>query len=270
MSTDVRIGIVGAGGRMGRALVREIGGTDGCMVAGASERPGAPVLGQDAGAMAGIGSIEVKIHDDPLALFAGCDAVIDFTSPSVTAHHASLAAQGKTIYIVGTTGLEAEQFDALRKAAAHTAIVQAYNMSVGVNLLAGLVRQVATQLGPDWDIEIVEMHHRLKVDAPSGTAILFGEAAARGRGIDLAQHSERGRDGITGARQKGSIGFASLRGGNVVGDHSVIFAAENERIELSHKASDRTIFARGAVRAALWARSAAPGLYGMADVLGLN
>jgi 4-hydroxy-tetrahydrodipicolinate reductase len=270
MSTDVRIGILGAAGRMGRALVREIAATHGCAVVGACERPDAPELGRDAGELASIDRLDVPLHADPLPLFAGCDVVIDFTTPKVTAYNADLAAQGKTAYIVGTTGLGEAEFAALRRAAEHTPIVQSYNMSVGVHLLTALVRQAATQLGADWDVEIIEMHHRLKVDAPSGTAILLGEAAAMGRGVDLAQYSDRGRDGITGTRQKGNIGFASLRGGNVVGDHTVIFAADNERIELTHKAADRAIFARGAVRAARWARVMPPGLYAMPDVLGLR
>jgi 4-hydroxy-tetrahydrodipicolinate reductase len=270
MSTDIRIGILGAAGRMGRALVREITATEGCALAGACERPDAPDLGRDAGDLAGTGPLDVILHDDPLPLFAGCDVVIDFTSPAAVERNAGLAAQGHTAYVLGTTGLEAAAFAAIRRAAEHTAVVQSFNMSVAVHLMAALVRQAATQLGPDWDIEIVEMHHRLKVDAPSGTALLLGDAAARGRGIDLAQHSDRGRDGMTGQRQKGNIGFASLRGGNVAGDHTVIFAADNERIELTHRATDRLIFARGAVRAALWASSAAPGLYSMTDVLGLS
>jgi 4-hydroxy-tetrahydrodipicolinate reductase len=270
MSTDVRIGILGAAGRMGRALVREVAATGGCILAGACERAGAAELGRDAGELAGLPASGVIIHDDPLPLFAGCDVVIDFTSPAAAVRNAELAAQGHTAWVVGTTGLGDEAFAAIRRASEHTAIVQSYNMSVGVNLLAALVRQCAAQLGPDWDVEIVEMHHRMKVDAPSGTAILLGEAAARGRGIDLAQHSDRGRDGITGQRQRGNIGFASLRGGNVAGDHTVMFAADNERIELTHKATDRLIFARGAVRAAHWAAAQKPGLYSMTDVLALS
>ena len=266
--TDARIGIVGAAGRMGLALVREIASTPGAVLGGGIERAGHKSLGLDLGALAGTDGRGVLLTDDALTLFAQCDAVIYFTSPKATAEFAGLAAQSKCVYIVGTTGLEEAELAALRRAAAHTAIVQSFNMSLGVNLIANLVRQVAGELGPDWDIEIVEMHHRMKVDAPSGTALLFGAAAAKGRGIALAEASERGRDGIGEPRQRGAIGFASLRGGNVVGDHSVIFAADNERVELTHKAGDRTIFARGAVRAALWAQGKPPGLYGMSDVLG--
>lgn len=265
----VRIGIVGVAGRMGQTLVREIAATPGAVVGGGLERPGAPQVGLDPGVVAGTGATGVVIVDDAARLFGSVDAVIDFSSPAVLARHAALAAQSKSAYVVGITGLEAAHFTALEQASHHCAVVQDFNMSLGVNLLTLLTRQVAAALDAGWDIEIVEMHHRMKVDAPSGTAIKLGEAAAAGRGIDLAANSERGRDGITGARRAGAIGFAALRGGNVAGEHSVIFAADNERIEITHKATDRSIFARGAVRAALWARGQVPGYYRMADVLGL-
>ncbi len=271
MSSDhTRIGIIGIGGRMGQAILREIHATPGAALAGGTERPGSPLLGQDPALAAGLPASGLHVLEDPAALFATADAVIDFSAPAAIAGHAALAAQAKTAYIVGITGLEENHFDTLRKAARHCCVVQSFNMSLGVNLLAGLVRQVAASLGNDWDIEIVEMHHRMKVDAPSGTAIMFGEAAAEGRGVALAEMKQSGRDGITGARQAGHIGFAALRGGNVAGEHTVIFAAENERLELSHKATDRSIFARGAVRCALWSRGKAPGLYHMPDVLGLK
>jgi len=288
MSTDpIRIGIVGIGGRMGQALVREIAGQPTAKLIGGTERPGSALLGKDPYVIAGLEpsnkavedtgtSISVVVPQKPIfitdnaaPLFAEADAVIDFTGIGTVQHHAALAAQSKTAYILGTTGLEDEHFEAIRKAARHCAIVQGYNMSLGVHLLAGLVRQVAKSLDDAFDIEIVEMHHRMKVDAPSGTAIMLGEAAAEGRGVSLKDVADRGRDGITGARKKGDIGFASLRGGNVVGEHTVVFAADNERIELTHKAGDRALFARGAVKAALWAPGRAPGLYGMKDVLGL-
>ena len=182
---------------------------------------------------------------------------------------AALAAQARIIHVIGTTGLGAGDIEKIEAAARHAVIVRSGNMSLGVNLLAGLARQVAATLGAEFDIEIVEMHHRMKVDAPSGTALMLGEAAAKGRGVDLASHSDRGRDGIAGARKPGDIGFASLRGGTVVGEHSVIFAGPSERIELTHKAEDRSLFAHGALRAALWARGRKPGHYSMADVLGL-
>lgn len=266
----VRIGIVGIAGRMGQAMVREIANTSGAVLGGGTERPGSEFLGKDPGLIAGSGATGVQIIDDAAAMFGNVDAVLDFTVPALLPKHAALAAQGKTAYVVGTTGLEPEHFAELEKAAHHCAVVQSYNMSLGVNLLAGLTRQVAAALGEDWDIEIVEMHHRMKVDAPSGTAIMLGEMAALGRGKALNSIADRGRDGITGARKAGNIGFAALRGGNVAGEHTVIFAADNERIEISHKATDRTIFARGAVRAAVWTKDRAPGLYRMADVLGLN
>jgi len=266
----MKIGIVGAGGRMGLALVRQLAATEGCQLVGATERPGAPVLGRDVGELAGLGANGVKIAADPLPMFAAAAAVIDFTAPAATLAHAKLAAQAKCIHVIGTTGLEPEHLAAIAAAARHTAVVRSANMSLGVNLLAQLTRQVARMLDADFDIEIVEMHHRMKVDAPSGTALALGEAAAAGRGVALAEVADRGRDGITGARTRGHIGFASLRGGNVVGDHTVVFAADNERIELTHKAGDRALFARGAVRAALWANGKPPGLYGMDDVLGFS
>jgi 4-hydroxy-tetrahydrodipicolinate reductase len=264
-----RIGILGIGGRMGLAMARTVAATDGAALGGGTERPGSTAIGQDPGLLAGTGATGLKVTDDAAALFAAVDAVLDFSVPATLAAHAALAAKSGTAYVVGTTGLEHEHFAALQQAAKACAIVQSFNMSLGVNILAGLTRQVAAALGEDWDIEIVEMHHRMKVDAPSGTAILLGEQAAKGRGVTLDDVADRGRDGITGARKAGHIGFAALRGGNVAGEHSVIFAADNERIELTHKATDRSIFARGAVRAAMWAHGKPPGLYDMNDVLGL-
>jgi 4-hydroxy-tetrahydrodipicolinate reductase len=211
----------------------------------------------------------VPVTDDPLAALLKADGVIDFSAPAVTVEIAALAAQARIVHVVGTTGMGPEDLAKLEAAARHAVIVRSGNMSLGVNLLAGLVEKVAKTLGIDWDIEILEMHHRMKVDAPSGTALLLGEAAAKGRDIALAEHSVRSRDGHTGARQAGDIGFATLRGGTVVGDHSVIFAGAGERIELIHRAEDRGIFARGAVQAALWGRGRTPGLYSMADVLGI-
>jgi 4-hydroxy-tetrahydrodipicolinate reductase len=266
----MKIGIAGAAGRMGLALARAASATAGAELAAGVEQPGSPAVGRDFGELAGLGRSGMAIGADALTLFAVADAVIDFTTPAACLVHAPLAAQGKTAYIVGTTGLEAKHRAALESAARHTAVVQSFNMSVGVNLLAALIAQVAATLDADFDIEIVEMHHRMKVDAPSGTAIMWGEAAAQGRGGKLTDLALRGRDGVTGPRPRGRIGFASLRGGNVVGDHTAIFAADNERIEITHKAADRAIFARGAVRAALWTRGRKPGLYTMADVLGLN
>lgn len=266
----MRIGITGAAGRMGRMLVLEVLASAEAELAGGIERPGHPSLGDDIAALAGAPACGQRLGDDAAALFAAADAVIDFSAPDAVAAHARLAAQTGTALVVGVTGLAAEHQAALAAAGRVVPVVQAANMSVGVNLLLGLTRKVAATLGADYDIEIVEMHHRHKVDAPSGTALALGEAAAAGRQVALAEVAVRSRDGHTGARQSGAIGFATLRGGDVVGEHSVIFAAEGERIELTHKASSRAVFAKGAVRAALWTAGRPPGVYGMADVLGLG
>jgi len=267
---NCRIGVVGASGRMGRMLVRTIHETAGCELAGATERPGADAVGQDAGALAGLPPLGLTLGDDPVPLFAMADAVIDFTAPAATAAHAELAAQAQVVHVIGTTGLDSQQEAAIQRAANHTAVIHAPNMSLGVNLLMALVEQVARALDPDYDIEVLEMHHRHKVDAPSGTALGLGRAAAAGRGVLLDDVAQRVRDGQTGPRRRGDIGFATLRGGDVVGDHSVIFAAEGERLELTHRASSRLIYARGAVKAALWGRGKPAGLYSMKDVLGLG
>jgi 4-hydroxy-tetrahydrodipicolinate reductase len=271
VTAPLRIGVVGAAGRMGRMVIRaicETGGDSGgaAVLSGAIEAAGSPHLGADAGTLAERPALGVAIGDDPRALFEGADVVIDFTRPAASVGFAALAAETRTAHVIGTTGLADEDLAAIGRAARETAIVQAYNMSVGVNLLAALVRQAAAALDPSFDIEIVEMHHRHKVDAPSGTAILLGRAAAAGRNVALDAVRAIDRDG---RRQEGAIGFASLRGGDVVGDHSVILAGAGERIELTHRASDRGLFARGALRAALWTRGRKPGLYDMTDVLGL-
>ncbi len=268
--TTMRMGVAGGAGRMGRMLIREIGATEGAVLGAATERPGHSDLGKDAGELAGAGASGIKIGPDSAVLFTACDAVLDFTNPETTMAHAALAAQARVVHVIGTTGLNAQQEAELKRAAKHTAIVYAPNMSVGVNLLMALVQRVAGILGPDYDIEIVEMHHRHKVDAPSGTALGLGRAAAAGRGVALDSVAARGRDGHTGPRRRGDIGFAVLRGGDVVGDHSVVFAGAAERIELTHRAAGRELYARGAVRAALWARDKGPGFYSMADVLGLG
>jgi 4-hydroxy-tetrahydrodipicolinate reductase len=266
---EMRLVIAGAGGRTGRTLVKAIDAADGLVLAGALEGAGSPLLGEDAGVLAGLPACGIKVTADAGALLGQADAVIDFTVPRATVALAAAAAKAGCAHIVGTTGLERDDEARIRDAARDIVIVKSGNMSVGVNLLAGLVRRVAATLGPEFDIEILEMHHNKKVDAPSGTALMLGRAAAEGRGIDLDTHAERGRDGITGARKAGAIGFASLRGGTVVGDHSAIFAGPSERIELVHKAEDRMLFAHGALRAAQWTRGKSAGLYSMADVLGL-
>lgn len=271
MANRMRIAVAGVSGRMGRMLVREIAGTGDAVLSGAFEASGHADIGKDAGALAGMANAGVTIAADAAAVIAGADALLDFTAPAATVAHAELAAQARIVHVIGTTGLDKDQASALHRAAKHTPIVWGDNMSVGVNLLRALVRRVAGILGPDaWDIEIVEMHHKHKVDAPSGTALALGRAAAAGRGVELGTVAARGRDGHTGARRTGDIGFAALRGGDVVGDHTVIFAGTAERVEIGHRATGREIYARGAVRAALWARGRAPGLYDMADVLGLK
>lgn len=267
---DMRLVVMGAGGRMGRALVKAITEAEGVTVCAALERAGSPALGKDAGELAGVGTLGVAITDDALAAVVSAEGVVDFTAPAATVEMSALAAQARIAQVVGTTGLSADDLARLAAASRHAPIVRSGNMSLGVNVLAVLVQKAAAALGPDWDIEIVEMHHRMKVDAPSGTALLLGEAAARGRDIKLAEHSVRSRDGHTGARKTGDIGFAALRGGTVVGDHSVILAGAGERITLSHHAEDRSLFASGAIKAALWARGRKPGQYSMLDVLGLN
>jgi 4-hydroxy-tetrahydrodipicolinate reductase len=266
--SDMRLIVAGAGGRMGRTLVKAIAETKGLALAGALEGAGSPLLGQDAGVLAGLPANNIKLITDAKALLANADGIIDFTVPKASTAFAALTA-GK-VHIVGTTGHSADDEAKILASAKSAVIVKSGNMSLGVNLLAALTKRVAKTLDQSFDIEIFEMHHNKKIDAPSGTALMFGRAAAEGRGIDLAKHSARGRDGETGARKPGDIGFASLRGGTVVGEHSVIFAGMAERIELTHRAEDRMIFARGALHAALWARSQKPGLYSMADVLGLK
>lgn len=267
---DVRIGIAGAAGRMGTALIRETCATAGCRLVAACERPGSPAVGRDVGDLAGLGALGVTVTNAAEGLFRAAEVVIDFTAPEATAAHAELAARHGVALVVGTTGLTAVHEAALADAARKVAIVRAANFSIGVNLLLALTERVAATLGPDYDIEIVEMHHRHKKDAPSGTALALGAAAADGRKVPLAKAAVRGRDGITGERPLGAIGFASLRGGDVVGDHTVMFATDGERVELTHKASHRRIFAKGAVRAALWVKGRPPGLYSMRDVIALT
>ncbi len=266
--TVMKLAVIGAAGRMGQTLIRTIKEVPGCSVGGAIEVPGSIAIGQDAGLLAGVGKT-VPITDDFAAIAGQVDGVLDFSTPVASLQVAAIAAKAGLVHIIGTTGLTAEDDKKIAGYAKKARIVKAGNMSLGVNLLAALTRKIAAALDEDFDIEIVEMHHKHKVDAPSGTALMFGQAAAEGRGIELAKHSIRSRDGHIGARERGSIGFATLRGGSVVGDHTVIFAGETERIEITHRAMDRSMFARGAVKAALWAHAKPPGLYSMADVLGL-
>jgi 4-hydroxy-tetrahydrodipicolinate reductase len=267
--SELKIAVMGAAGRMGRELVRAVQATPGCVVAGGTEPAGSLAIGQDLGFLAGIGSLGVRITDDPLELIAGVDAILDFTAPHASVEFAAIAANAGIVHVLGTTGLSETDERAIAAAASRATIVKAGNMSLGVNLLVALTRKVAQALDADFDIEILEMHHKHKVDAPSGTALMLGAAAADARKISLRERSVRARDGHTGARQRGDIGFATLRGGNVVGEHTVLFAGDGERLELTHRATDRGIYARGAVKAALWARGKGPGLFSMTDVLGM-
>jgi 4-hydroxy-tetrahydrodipicolinate reductase len=269
-NSDLRVVVAGAGGRMGRTLIHAVAATKGVTLAGAVDAANSAVIGRDTGELAGLGRNGVAVTGDVAPLLPAADALIEFTIPAATLVFAELAAKAGLVHVIGTTGHSAEEEAVIAKAANRATIVKSGNMSLGVNLLAALVKRVARTLNDDYDVEIVEMHHNKKIDAPSGTALMLGRAAAEGRGVDLAQHSVRGRDGMTGARSAGDIGFASLRGGTVVGEHSVIFAGPAERVELTHRAEDRMIFARGALHAALWARGKKPGLYSMADVLGLR
>ncbi|MBI4185003.1 MAG: 4-hydroxy-tetrahydrodipicolinate reductase [Proteobacteria bacterium] len=266
---DLRVGVAGAAGRMGQLLVREVSATAGLRLAAATEVASAPALGRDAGEVAGVGTLGVAIGDDAAAMFAAVDVMLDFTAPAAAPAHARLAALHGTALVIGTTGLKAPEEAALKEAAGRAAVVYAANFSPGVNLMFALAEEVARTLDDAYDIEIVEMHHRHKVDAPSGTALQLGRRAARGRGVSLEAAAVRGRDGHTGARPRGAIGFAALRGGDVVGEHTVVFATDGERIEITHRASARRIYAAGAARAALWTKGREPGLYDMFDVLGM-
>ncbi|NHF73651.1 4-hydroxy-tetrahydrodipicolinate reductase [Paracoccus xiamenensis] len=262
--------ITGVSGRMGQMLVRVVGESDKVRLVGAIERPGSDWVGRDLGQAMGGQSSGIIVTDDAVGAIAKAQAVIDFTTPAATVAFAELAAQARAVHVIGTTGLEADDLAAISRAARHAPIIRAGNMSLGVNLLMGLTRRVAAALGADWDIDVVEAHHRHKVDAPSGTALMLGEAAAEGRGAPLAELRTPAREGITGARKEGSIGFAAIRGGDVVGEHDVIFAGQGERVVLRHLATDRAIFARGALRAAIWGQDKGPGEYDMLDVLGLD
>ena len=262
--------VTGVSGRMGQMLVREVQKSDRLTLVGAVERSGNDWVGRDLGLCMGGTETGITVTDDALEAFASAQAVIDFTSPAATVGFAELAAQARAVHVIGTTGLSDDDLRKIHVAARHAVIVRAGNMSLGVNLLTRITRQVAAALDADWDIEIIESHHNQKVDAPSGTALMLGEAAAEGRGVALSEVSDRGRDGITGKRERGHIGFHAIRGGDVVGEHEVIFATAGERIVLKHLASDRTLFARGALKAALWGQDKAPGEYDMLDVLGLG
>jgi 4-hydroxy-tetrahydrodipicolinate reductase len=266
---DIKMGVIGCGGRMGRMLIAEIAGSDGCALSGGTSAAGSAYLDGDLGELAGIGRIGIAAGSATGELLRASDVGIEFTAAAATASHATLAAEIGTPLVIGTTGLSGAEAAAVQAAAERIPIVWAANTSLGINLLLGLVEQVAARLGPDWDIEIMEMHHRGKADAPSGTALALGRAAATGRKVSLDAVAQRGRDGITGPRKSGDIGFAAQRGGDAVGDHHVVFAGAGERLELSHRATNRAIYAKGAVRAARWVVGKPAGLYGMKEVLEL-
>lgn len=270
MSNLPGVVVTGVSGRMGQMLVREIMASDKLRLVAGLEREGHDWIGRDLGEAMGGVATGVPVMGDALEAFAMAQAVIDFTAPAATVAFAELAAQARAVHVIGTTGMSDDDLAKLKAAARHAVIVRAGNMSLGVNLLTQVTKQVAAALDEDWDIEIIEAHHHHKVDAPSGTALMLGEAAAEGRGVDLGAVSDRGRDGITGARKKGDIGFHAVRGGDIVGEHEVLFAAAGERIAIKHMASDRSLFARGALKAAIWGQDKAPGEYDMLDVLGLK
>jgi 4-hydroxy-tetrahydrodipicolinate reductase len=269
MSDLPGIVITGATGRMGQMLVKTVVQSGKARLVGAIEREGSEAIGQDIGTLCGLGPLGVFVESDPLPSFARAQAVIDFTAPAATLEFAALAAQARAVHVIGTTGMTEAEIEQLAPAALHAVIIRAGNMSLGVNLLTQLTKKVAAALDEDYDIEVIEAHHNQKVDAPSGTALMLGEAAAEGRGVSLKDVSDSGRDGITGARKRGDIGFSAIRGGDIVGEHDVMFAAMGERIILRHIASDRSVFARGALKAALWGQDKSPGQYDMIDVLGL-
>ncbi|MEL6640673.1 MAG: 4-hydroxy-tetrahydrodipicolinate reductase [Pseudomonadota bacterium] len=270
MTEGPGIVVTGASGRMGQTLVKLIAESDVCHLAGALERADHPWLGQDIGTAMGGQTMGITVTDDALSAFVNAQAVIDFTAPAATVAFAELAAQAKVVHVIGTTGMTDDDIAKVDYAARHTAIIRAGNMSLGVNLLTQLTKKVAAALDADFDIEVIEAHHRHKVDAPSGTALMLGEAAAEGRGVSIVDVRDSGRDGITGARNRGDIGFTAIRGGDIIGEHDVMFAADGERIVLRHVASDRSVFARGALKAALWGQNQGPGAYDMVDVLGLS
>ena len=270
MTDSIGIAIMGASGRMGQMLIETINASEKAHLVGVTERAGHAWIGKDLGEAMGSAANGVPVVDDPIEVIAKAQAVIDFTSPDATIAHAELTAQARCVHVIGTTGFDDSHLTKINAAARHATIVRAGNMSLGVNLLVQLTRKVAAALDEDFDIEVIEAHHNKKVDAPSGTALMLGEAAAEGRGISLKDAMDSGRDGITGARKRGDIGFSAIRGGDIVGEHDVMFAAAGERIVLRHLATDRAIFARGALKAALWGQDKGPGEFDMLDVLGLS
>lgn len=269
MSQTMRVIVAGAAGRMGKMLVRAVSEFDGAELVGATERPGSGLVGTDAGNVAGVGALGVQLVDS-LDACPEADVIIDFTSPASTIAHAKIAAERKIAMVIGTTGFETPALNDLKKILAGVPVVMAANYSVGVNLSLELIRRAAQVLGTDYDAEIFEAHHKHKVDAPSGTALAMGRALAEGRGVEMSDVAVYSREGITGAREEGSIGFSVVRGGNIVGEHKAMFIADEERVEINHIAADRMVFARGAVRAGNWLAVRQPGWYDMRDVLGFS
>ncbi len=268
--SDLKLVIAGAAGRMGQAVIRQAVGIQGLKIIAGLEAVGHPAQGRDLGTLGGIQAIGAVVQSDALTTLAAADALIDFTTPAVSLDLADLSAQARIVHVIGTTGIDAQGNARIEAAARHATIIKSGSMSLGVNLLVGLVELAARALGSGFDIEIIEQHHRMKVDAPSGTALLLGAAAARAREQSLEDLALPPHSGNSGPREIGPIGFASIRAGSIIGDHTVILAGDGERIELTHRAEDRTIFANGALRAALWARGKGPGLFDMLDVLGLR
>ncbi len=269
MADTPGIVVTGASGKMGQMLIQTVLGSDRVHLVGAIEQRGHAWIGSDIGTAMGVQPHGVIVSDDPLGAFAKAQAVLDFTRPAATLEYAALAAQARAVHVIGTTGFGDADLSHINAAARHAVIIRAGNMSLGVNLLAKLTKMVASALDEDFDIEVVETHHNQKIDAPSGTALMLGQAAAAGRGVTLSDVSDRGRDGNTGARKRGDIGFSAIRGGDIVGEHEVLFAGAGERIVLRHVATDRRLYAKGALRAALWGQDKKPGEYDMFDVLGL-
>ncbi len=275
MADKIKVAVMGASGRMGQALMKGVLATDDMELIGATERKGSEWVGRNVGACLGGDYLwgegkDVMIVEDAVDLFAKADAVIDFTTTEAGVYHAELAAQAKCTLVIGTTGFSMEQYRKMHVSAHHAPIIRSGNMSLGVNILVALTRQLSEVLDDSFDIEVVESHHRHKVDAPSGTALMLGVAAAEGRGVILKDVEQRGHHGIIGARKTGAIVFNSVRGGDIVGEHDIIFAGEGERVVLRHIATDRTIFVRGALRAARWGLEQPAGYYSMYDVLGIS
>jgi len=269
MAKPLKLAVAGAGGRMGRMLMRAVLAHPECQLVAAIDQPGSDVQGADAGMLAGVASVGLAVDSNPAKAIDLADGLLDFTVPEGSVALAKETAKRGAVHIVGTTGFSSEQERRFEKVATGARIVKEGNFSLGINLLCALTTAVAERLGPDYDIEVIETHHRHKIDAPSGTALMLGEAAASGRGIDFSKYSVRERSGFTGPRTEGAIGFSSIRAGEVIGEHRVMFGGATELLELKHVVSDRSLYADGALRAALWARDQAPGLYTMSDVLGL-